>query len=607
MSETQHAASLRDTDADDGRSWWLLPHLHDGLGDRYLSFGESGAMVERLHVRDALAARPDFADAVRQRIRDLAAVRSPWVASMEIVEPGTPGSLDLMSEHCTMRLAEVQTDDAPTALAVLEQLLCAAAVLHAVRPDVSHGAIDATRVGLAAEGHIRLLEPAFGSAIAALAADGESVWGAAAPIRRVGHSADVVLCARVGLALLAGEAFTPESSRDFAAFDDRVIARCTPDVAAWFRRAMHLDAEPWDDAAKALAALQPLLAGTADSRAALVAVLARDAARDGSPAPGLAVSVVEPQEPADAAFEAPQADRLEDARPDEPVTDREAQAVLAAAIADADPPAPTPPPTPRPRVSRPAPPATTAAAPARVERPESAAPAAATPRSRRGMLLTACVVLLAIVAAGQAVYIVRNYASTTISVSPPPAPAVAAPADAPRAAGVPPVTLASAVSIPAAEPELPSARLPETRPATPAGPVGGWLAVPSPIELDIFRGGELVGTSRSARVMLPEGRHTLDLVNQEVGFRQTIVVTVAPGRESAAPVKIPNGVVHANALPWAEVFIDGNRAGETPLGNLQVPLGRHEVVFRHPSLGERRQTVLVTAGEPARISVDLRR
>ena len=48
-------------------------------------------------------------------------------------------------------------------------------------------------------------------------------------------------------------------------------------------------------------------------------------------------------------------------------------------------------------------------------------------------------------------------------------------------------------------------------------------------------------------------------------------------------------VVNLNALPWAEVWIDGRRIGETPLANIKIPLGDHEAVFRHPQLSERRQ------------------
>jgi serine/threonine-protein kinase len=65
-------------------------------------------------------------------------------------------------------------------------------------------------------------------------------------------------------------------------------------------------------------------------------------------------------------------------------------------------------------------------------------------------------------------------------------------------------------------------------------------------------------------------------------------------------------VLAVNALPWAEVWIDGEHVGETPLGNLTRTIGTHEVVFRHPELGEKKQTITVTLREPARIGVDLR-
>jgi hypothetical protein len=61
-----------------------------------------------------------------------------------------------------------------------------------------------------------------------------------------------------------------------------------------------------------------------------------------------------------------------------------------------------------------------------------------------------------------------------------------------------------------------------------------------------------------------------------------------------------------NALPWAEVWLDGEKIGETPIGNLQVRVGTHDVVFRNPDLGERHLTTVVTMKGPTRISVDLR-
>jgi hypothetical protein len=64
--------------------------------------------------------------------------------------------------------------------------------------------------------------------------------------------------------------------------------------------------------------------------------------------------------------------------------------------------------------------------------------------------------------------------------------------------------------------------------------------------------------------------------------------------------------VNINATPWAEVLVDGQRVGETPLGNVQLTVGSHEVKFRHPQLGEQVRTVLVTTGAPGRLSVDMK-
>jgi hypothetical protein len=79
---------------------------------------------------------------------------------------------------------------------------------------------------------------------------------------------------------------------------------------------------------------------------------------------------------------------------------------------------------------------------------------------------------------------------------------------------------------------------------------------------------------------------------------------VPAGKTSSASIPVPNGSLSVNALPWADVAIDGSPAGTTPLGNLAIPVGTHEVVFRHPQFGERRQTVIVKAQVPTRVSVD---
>jgi hypothetical protein len=134
--------------------------------------------------------------------------------------------------------------------------------------------------------------------------------------------------------------------------------------------------------------------------------------------------------------------------------------------------------------------------------------------------------------------------------------------------------------------------------------VAGWLTIDAPFEMEVYEAGQLVGTTRSDRIMLPVGSHDLELTNTNLEFTGRRSVTIAPGKTASLKVALPSGQLSVNAVPWAEVSIDGRPAGTTPLGNLTVPLGSHEVLWRHPQLGERRQTVTVKAQSPTRVGVD---
>jgi hypothetical protein len=138
-------------------------------------------------------------------------------------------------------------------------------------------------------------------------------------------------------------------------------------------------------------------------------------------------------------------------------------------------------------------------------------------------------------------------------------------------------------------------------------PPTGWIAVTSPVELQIREGGHVIGASQNGRILVKAGRHDLELANDALGFSLTRTVQVQAGKTAAITATPPQGALSVNATPWAEVWVDGNRIGETPVGNLPLPIGVHEIVFRHPQLGERRQSVTVTATGPARVSVDMRR
>lgn len=139
------------------------------------------------------------------------------------------------------------------------------------------------------------------------------------------------------------------------------------------------------------------------------------------------------------------------------------------------------------------------------------------------------------------------------------------------------------------------------------GVAAGWLALSAPFDVQLYENADLIGSGSAARIMLQAGRHDIRIVSQALGFEETRRVDVAGGKVSTVKVDAPKAALSANARPWADVLIDGANVGQTPLANLSVSLGSHEVLFRHPQLGEQRQTVVVTAKGPNRISVDLTR
>jgi len=130
----------------------------------------------------------------------------------------------------------------------------------------------------------------------------------------------------------------------------------------------------------------------------------------------------------------------------------------------------------------------------------------------------------------------------------------------------------------------------------------GWVSVFAPITLEVAAGGRSVGSTETGKIMLPPGRHVLTLSNREFGFTETRTVEIHPGEERPLNVE-PMGRVNINAHPWAEVWIDGRKAGETPMANLPVLLGTRSFILKHPLYGDRRITATITT-TPAALSVD---
>ena len=134
--------------------------------------------------------------------------------------------------------------------------------------------------------------------------------------------------------------------------------------------------------------------------------------------------------------------------------------------------------------------------------------------------------------------------------------------------------------------------------------ISGWIAAFAPFELQIYEGTRLLGTTEDGRIMVRPGSHELDFVNKRLGFRERRVIDVTPGTATAVNITTAVGIVRITAPAGADVLIDGVLFGDTPLRELRLPIGLHEIVLRHPQLGEQRVSITVGASAPTEVSVD---
>ena len=201
-------------------------------------------------------------------------------------------------------------------------------------------------------------------------------------------------------------------------------------------------------------------------------------------------------------------------------------------------------------------------APERVAAPRPPMPAPKRPGSSRAIPLALAAVVIAAAVAGTAVFLRSR----------------PLPPDAPSPA--PPVSIAGSAALsPSAPPaDVSPSAAPDTLPVpvrTPAAPVTTLPATPRP------QRPSPLATPRPLPVAIP-----------------------TPAPTVAAPAQ---GTVRVRVLPWAEVEVDGEPRGTTPLRPLTLRAGEHVLRFRHPDFRPLIRRITVRANETTTVEVDLAR
>lgn len=637
---------------------WYAPGLSDELGDRLLMFDNSSApSLELLRFRGPLSVDPVFEAALRERVERLSQFSHPSFATVRAVENlGPNDGLALLSNFTPgRRLSEVLQDARGPAFATaLIQLLAPAlASLRQQGGGTGHGALATNRIIITPEGRLVIVEHVIGPALEALRIDPDrlrSEFGVAVPPSRAAYPrldirADYFQLGIVALSLLVGRQVRADVSREevsrllahVASTADRESPVLFRRLRVWLERALQLDGEIFRSPSDAQDALNNVADPVAAPRA-----LQHQPARA---IPERTETRPPPSELQRQAVSTPVAASESPARPEQieviaSVPSLEAPSTAAEsspASAATDPPAATR----SPLVAW----QTYSAAIARQVIPRLNASIAGLKESGRraiealpdvpsvgrpsGVQLLAAVLTVCVLGQGMAIATLLNRRAV------PAVPAVVVETAIPgadvfvdgRSAGNTPLQLTIGS-------DMRSIRVVDPRPPVPTAgilPPGGAPAVRSkaegrkpdavasppqrsggirlvtPFDVEVFDGDTRLGSSSTGIISAPSGRRELELVNSRLGYRVRRVVEIRAGRVTPLDVSPPNGLLSINASPWAEVWIDGKPAGETPLANLSVSLGEHEIIFRHPQLGEQRRTALVRVEGVTRVSANFQR
>ena len=603
---------------------WYTEGLCDALGDRLLMFDNSGTpSLELLRFRPVLANTDGFEEAVRERVDALRAFDHQAFPHVRAVERLDGGDLALVSTFTAgKRISEIfwssqaRTGVHPAFAAwLIRELTSSIADLHQQGQGIAHAGLSPDRVILTPKGRLVIVEHVLGAALDRLQHPVHRLWETLGLVAlegggraRLDQRTDVVQVAWIALSLLLGRRIPPlEFPHSVDMLLDEFVgahrwrsAALVSALRCWLESALLTRVDVFESAIQAREGLGDLRLHGGPHAIAFAPtriLVERPAVEPAKQLPPMRPTAAAPPMPVPSASD----ETLEPS-----LLETSTMAIVATEFAtDA-----------LDRVS-----------------PLDARSVGNLPawRSRPALAGWLAAAALALIAAGEAVWIGRLELARAAVSPPPPLPIVldslhegdAVIVDG-REVGVTPLKLAltqgnRSIQVrtrPSVDTALSEAPVVEQQAATAAKPkepqtalrdARGGLRLSSPIEVQVLEGERVLGSSADGPIVTTAGKHELDFINSALGYRSHQIVDIKAGQIVPMKITPPDGRVSVNAIPWAQVSINGNPVGETPLANLPLAVGEYEITFRHPQLGEQTQKVIVKSNALTRASATFAR
>jgi hypothetical protein len=154
-----------------------------------------------------------------------------------------------------------------------------------------------------------------------------------------------------------------------------------------------------------------------------------------------------------------------------------------------------------------------------------------------------------------------------------------------------PAGMPTSAAKPEAKEDLPATPTPPRRRASSVARLNLTANLPAVAFLD----GRRLGTLPLSRAKVPAGKHHLRVTATGLDALHEERLVLTGGAALTREVRFAKGKLNIDAEPWADVWVDGARMGQTPLAGREVWEGTHAVRLAGPA-GSKTLSVRVRAG-----------
>jgi len=134
----------------------------------------------------------------------------------------------------------------------------------------------------------------------------------------------------------------------------------------------------------------------------------------------------------------------------------------------------------------------------------------------------------------------------------------------------------------------------------------GKLNIMTLKDLSIYIDGKKEGEG-SISIFLAAGTHKVKLVSNSRMINYKTVIKVESNKEVTKTIMLKKGKLSVSIKPWADVYINGNRIGQTPFPSKKLYEGTYTVTFKNPKYSSYSKTIKIRPGKTTLIMKDLQK